>query len=795
MAKRLLEGYTIGGDIIDQISQTVVMEPTPKNGTHHSESSNSGGTIVPPESPTAGGRENTGTVDVQTSGELATQEAPRMESVVSLHEVSVHYERTLQREESGIATFDALNITDPLTVASLRLGYADGSLLDRVGTRGRAALTKLGLLNAGGLEVLADSLVLPLWDDLERVSGFVSVALGGVVGTGLVNRRTLFAFREEIIVAESAQQLIFLLARSVTNVVFWPEAEGDAGLHALQEARVQVVALVGETAQERASPFIQAGFGVKVARAVGDLSRTEVQRVVHSDASVPTFRREGPGWVYEHESRRYQLVGVPETASGQLRITMRARYGNETSLDHVDLYSARSRSLFAAGLAQVSGFEIKVIERDLLLMVDQIEHLWQAPPKDTRKELTPEERAVGLAFLKDPELTNRIVDDLEAAGYVGERVNKLLVYLAATSRKLADPISVWVISQSASGKSRLIDTVKSLMPIHEVVSLTSLSEQALNYLGEEGLLHKFLVMGEAVHSEGIEHQIREMLSAKELSRLVTTKDPKTGNLSSALTRKRVLVSLALSGTKDTINPENASRFFLVHTDESREQTRAVMQMQKHKYGLAGSGDRQEIIARHHAAQQLLAPLKIVNPFVEALRFPDEQMRFRRDHERFLDLIAVVCFLRQYQKERREHEGRQYIECDLHDYEIAHEIMQTVLVTTAGGLPESVKSVYERMRVLCREKGSTAGLLATEASVSQREIREAGGFQAMAVKRAMRQLWELEYVQIAGAKARGGRLSYRLVADDGIEEAKGRSLATVEDVQAWLKGNESSTFAV
>ena len=45
-------------------------------------------------------------------------------------------------------------------------------------------------------------------------------------------------------------------------------------------------------------------------------------------------------------------------------------------------------------------------------------------------------------------------------GYVGEGINKRLIYLAASSRILDDPISVIVISQSAAGKSYLIDTVK-----------------------------------------------------------------------------------------------------------------------------------------------------------------------------------------------------------------------------------------------------------------------------------------------------------------------------------------------
>ena len=122
-------------------------------------------------------------------------------------------------------------------------------------------------------------------------------------------------------------------------------------------------------------------------------------------------------------------------------------------------------------------------------------------------------------------------------GYVGEDLNKQLLYLCASSRKLDDPISVLIISQSASGKSFLVDTVKKLIPSNEVVSIITLSDQALNYLPD--LLYKFLVFGEAIHSEVIEHQIREMLSSKELTRLVAVKDDKTGKIVSKLIRKKV----------------------------------------------------------------------------------------------------------------------------------------------------------------------------------------------------------------------------------------------------------------
>ncbi len=79
-------------------------------------------------------------------------------------------------------------------------------------------------------------------------------------------------------------------------------------------------------------------------------------------------------------------------------------------------------------------------------------------------ELTEEERNHGMELLLSADLFERIVSDLEVLGYVGEQINKQLVYIAASSRKLDDPLSVLILSQSAAGKSLLVDTLRRLIP-------------------------------------------------------------------------------------------------------------------------------------------------------------------------------------------------------------------------------------------------------------------------------------------------------------------------------------------
>jgi len=239
-----------------------------------------------------------------------------------------------------------------------------------------------------------------------------------------------------------------------------------------------------------------------------------------------------------------------------------------------------------------------------------------------------------------------------------------------------------------------------------------------------------------------------------------------------MVRKRVVVALAMSTTKGELNPENASRCFIVSTDESEAQTRAVHEAQRGKYAggrrAVREAERAAVLLRHRAAQRLLTPVAIVNPYVELLDFPTRMMRTRRDHERFLDLIAAVCFLRQFQKERRaDEDGQTYVACDMADYRIAYRVLAAILPSTLSSIPRLVQDIYEELRTLAGRKAEREGILATDVELSQREIREATGLAHHQVKRALRVLADYEYVQERGSMARGSRHGYRLVRDEPL----------------------------
>jgi ABC-type dipeptide/oligopeptide/nickel transport system ATPase component len=85
-----------------------------------------------------------------------------------------------------------------------------------------------------------------------------------------------------------------------------------------------------------------------------------------------------------------------------------------------------------------------------------------------------------------------------------------------------------VISESGSGKSYLIETVARLMPSEDVVSITSLSDQALNYLPEDAFFTSSSSWERRFTANRLNFRYGKCFRPMKLSRLVTLKDPKTG---------------------------------------------------------------------------------------------------------------------------------------------------------------------------------------------------------------------------------------------------------------------------
>jgi DNA primase len=764
-------------------------------------------------------------------------EAPKEEGastlpLIALADIAAYYHNRLFESKDAVQYLIKRGITNTGLYERFAIGFADGSILSKLSDKQQEALKAPGILTKKNGEHFHNCVVFPIIDDSERVAGLYGrridehepkhLYLPGP-HRGIWNRKASKVY-DEIVLVESIIDALSLVQIGVENVQPLYGTNGFTAEHlqTLKDDNVKAVVLAldndpstgsGQAAGRKAAEkhkakLLDEGFTVKTIfpklskdwneELVAGLEKETFQLLIEEASPEKKqepeksfiVNREGIKDIFKAEHITYEIVGAKELFVTNLRVNVKAICGGESYYDNADLASGRSRRSLAETFSQLFSIEYRIVERDLMRILDYYANerdrkLAELSTTGEKKELTAEERELGLAFLTNSDMFDEIVRDMDTLGYVGEDLNKVLLYLAASSRILDDPISVMILSQSAAGKSMLVSTLKKLIPAEDVISLTSLSDQALNYIAS--MLHKFLDLGEAVHSETIEHQIRDMLSAKELSRLVTIKDEKTGQMRSELKRTPAIVAAVMTTTRQNINPENASRFFVINTDETKEQTRRIHAVQREKYTLARytekAGIVPHIVKKHHAAQRLLKKVAIVNNFSGHLDFPDTIMRVRRDHERFIDLIACVCFLRQHMKELANNGGLEYIECDIEDYRIAYNIMiNGVLASTMIELPKSATELYSNLRELAKEQAKKKNLKVNEVTLTQREIRVNTGYGQSWIRENMRKLVEYEYVNRERSLKRGERGSYRLRDDAEMEKINLSMIPTPEDME-------------
>lgn len=485
------------------------------------------------------------------------------------------------------------------------------------------------------------------------------------------------------------------------------------------------------------------------------------------------------GFAASFGPRSYEIRGL-EKGPRKLRTTVRAEHSGRLHIDTLDLYSSRSRRLLCRDLSGLFEETPEVVDADiirLLRLCEEHEPGTQEPvPRDAAARMAPNERREAEVLGRSPDLLERIARDYETCGLVGERANKLISYIAAVSRKMADPLSILVLSSSGAGKTALQSTTLLLCPPEDVVKLTSLTGRALFYRGRTSLQHKILAIEEGAGMGEATYAVRNLISARELVIETTVRDGGTGRLTTTENRVEGPTAVFITTTDPNTDPETASRFFILNVDESREQTRAILRHQRRQQTLDG---RKLVMARravarlHHNLQRLLRPLSVVNPHAHELAYTDDRLTSRRDQPKHLGLMSAVAFLRQMTKDPKPLPGPgggEYIEVDENDIRVAGELVCEVMGRTLDELNGVSRALLLQLEKLVESR--LAGIPRTESgsapargavTFTRREIREFTGWSHHRVKTYLRELVELEYVFTDSARF-GSAYRYRLAYD-------------------------------
>lgn len=484
-------------------------------------------------------------------------------------------------------------------------------------------------------------------------------------------------------------------------------------------------------------------------------------------------------------ARRYRVRGLAKNLGYEvMRVNVLAATPERFYVDTLDLYAAKARASFVAQTAAELALPEDAIKADLGKVLMKLEALQEAnikralEPKPVEAAVIDEAgRAAALELLRAPNLVERILADLEACGIVGEKTNKLVAYLAASSRKLDAPLAVLVQSSSAAGKSSLMDAVLALMPAEERIKYSAVTGQSLFYMGSANLKHKILAIVEEEGAARASYALKLLQSEGELTIASTGKDPETGNLVTQEYRVEGPVMMFLTTTAIDIDPELQNRCLVLSVDESREQTKAIHELQRKKRtldGLLARVKKAEILAVHANAQRLLRPLGVLNPFATRLTFPDTATRLRRDHEKYLTLIDTIALVHQFQREvkaiRNGDKTIEYVEVTAADVALANRLAHEVLGRSLDELPPQTRRVLRLLDRYVATAAKKKGLERAHVRFSRRELREAWGMSDTQLRLHLERLVALEYV-LSRRDGPGGRIVYELVYDGAGEDGR------------------------
>jgi DNA primase catalytic core len=474
--------------------------------------------------------------------------------------------------------------------------------------------------------------------------------------------------------------------------------------------------------------------------------------------------------------RRWRVRGLGKNLSpGQLRVNVLV--SGEDGLffvDTLELYSARQRAAYTKQASIDLGIDEAVVRGDLGHLLSELERRQDAQiqealaPKGPAFAIGESEREEALELLRDPRLLERVAGDIGRCGVVGEETNKLVGYLAATSRKLEAPLAVVIQSTSAAGKTSVMDGVLALMPSEELVQFSAMTGQSLFYMGEQDLKHKILGIVEEQGAERASYALKLLQSEGELTIASTGKDPATGKLVTQTYRVQGPVMIFLTTTAIEVDEELLNRCLVLTVDEGREQTRAIHAEQRLAQtlpGLLARQERESIRRVHRNAQRLLRPLLVVNPFAEELTFADHATRTRRDHMKYLTLIRAVALLHQYQRpvRRVEYAGKtvEYIEATCADIEVATGLAHAVLGRSLDELPPQTRRLLELLDAMVTERAAAKATARGNVRFTRREVREHTRWGPTQVQLHLRRLEELEYLLVHRG-GRGATMEYELV---------------------------------
>jgi DNA primase catalytic core len=506
--------------------------------------------------------------------------------------------------------------------------------------------------------------------------------------------------------------------------------------------------------------------------------------------AAPEVEIDGEEIVVTIGPRTYRVLNLAKcTTRGKMQVNVKVSGQNVRSEycyhgDTLDMESFLRRAAFIKQTAHELATKEETIHREVgqlwTVLTDlQREMLRKTlTPAEEKSGMTAEEEAAAMELLRDPRLLDRVLEDFDKCGAVGEETNKRIAYLAAVSRLLEKPLAIVVQSASSAGKSSLMEAVLDFVPEEQRENYTAMTGQALFYMGQKNLKHKILAISEQRGADAASYPLKLLQSEGVLKIASTGKDPVSGKLVTHDYEVEGPVMLFLTTTAQDVDEELLNRAITLTVNEDREQTRAIHRRQREARTIEGHllrRKRAKLVRLHRNAQRLLRPITVVNNHAVG-EFPDYMTRARRDHAKLLTLIEAIALLHQHQREIKtiacEGDTLEYIEATEQDVKLAQSLADQVgLIPSLDELRPQARKLLALITEMVKTESERQQIEIDKCRFTRRTVREYTKWGDTQLRQHLRRLEEMEYLIVRRGGNQGQLVVYQLAQ---AEEEKNRN---------------------
>ena len=492
--------------------------------------------------------------------------------------------------------------------------------------------------------------------------------------------------------------------------------------------------------------------------------------------------------IYKIEDLVFTLLGGINLRNlDRLKVTLKVeRRGDDFNrLRHnLDLYNDDQLGKYSLKASDRLDVSSERMRKSLSKLVDALEDYRANSQTGKREkvELSPERKRLAIKYLKASKLLKRTNNDIEKTGVVGERINRLLMYLCFTSRLMATPLHIITMGGSGTGKTYLQEKVGALIPSEEVIQFTATTDNALYYIKDGDLRNKLILVEDLDGAEGALFILRELMSKKWVSKLVAQKDA-SGKIETVPVTVYGPISLSATTTRETLYEDNANRSLLIYPDDSPAHQEAIMNEQRRlSSGQTSPKSQANKIRLLQDVQRVLKPVRVVNPFAEQLRIPNTCFKPLRTNAHYLHFIEAVTFYHQYQREVKVNleTEEEYIETTVEDIAAANELLKDVLLAKSDELVSKVcRKFYENLKKYLAENKME--------SFTSGEIRKTLRLSPRTIYRYLGELRQYDYIRAKSGNRYNG-IKYELSHGTDYSSMKKEVNTLLDDLLSKIKAS-------